>query len=310
MKKEIILLLAVIVALSSYVFMRDTDRTHYELPVLSAIAPKEVDRMEVKHGNDTLLFEKQGEVWTVDIERFPAKQDEVAKMIQAAGGLSLTALVSESESYSRYDLNPEAAQTVTLFNGDTKLRSLSIGKAAPSQGHTFVTVGDDKNVYHALGNLSGQFSTDPTRFIDKGVLSLNPAEVKTIAVTFNGASRTFARATEAAPEGGEAKTVWKDDAGTTFDAAAVEGVIAPLTRLSCDTWLVEKPEATTPMLSLTLTTDGPHTLTFFGESPMKGSSSDKPLAFSLTATTDAAIRTAVDTLMGAPAGTPPASDAP
>lgn len=50
MKKETIILLSVIVALSGYLFMRNTDGTHYTLPVIAAVAAGDVNRMEIRKG--------------------------------------------------------------------------------------------------------------------------------------------------------------------------------------------------------------------------------------------------------------------
>ncbi|BCS95430.1 hypothetical protein DSLASN_10620 [Desulfoluna limicola] len=298
MKKEIIILLAVIVALSGYLFTRNTDGTNYTLPELDSIAAEDVDRMEIKKGPETLLLEKRGEDWTVDTEGFPAKKEAVAKLIQAAGDLSLTALVSETESYGRYDLSPDKATRASLFKGDTLLRTVSIGKAAPSRGHTFVTVGDDKNVYHAQGNVNGQFSTDPERFIDKRVFSFNASDVASLTITQGETPLTLTRATETADTSSAPKTAWKDEDGTPLDSETVDTITTALSNLTCDSWLTETPNGTPLALTLTITTDRPYTLNLFGDPPTQGSTPDKELAFTLSDSSSKTIMAAVKSLLG------------
>ncbi len=298
MKKEIIILLAVIVALSGYLFTRNTDGTNYTLPELETIAADDVDRMEIKKGAETLLLEKRGEDWTVDIEGFPAKKEAVINLLQAAGELSLTALVSETESYGRYDLSPDKATRAFLYKGDTLLRTVSIGKAAPSRGHTFVTVGDDKNVYHAQGSLSGQFSTDPERFIDKQVFSFKASDVGTLTIAQGETPLTLIRSTESSDASSVPQTTWKDQNDNTLEADKVDKLMSALSNLTCDTWLVNKPEGSAPALTLTITTDRPYTLDLFGDSPMQGSTRGKEFAFTLSDSGGATIMTAVKDLLG------------
>lgn len=298
MKKEIIILLAVIVALSGYLFTRNTDGTNYTLPELETIAADDVDRMEIKKGAETLLLEKRGEDWTVDIEGFPAKKEAVTKLLQAAGELTLTALVSETESYGRYDLSPDKATKASLFKGDTLLRNVSIGKAAPSRGHTFVTVGEDKNVYHAQGTFNGQFSTDPERFIDKRVFSFKTSDVGALTIAQGETPLTLIRSTESSDTGNAPQTTWKDQSDNTLETDKVEKLISALSNLTCDAWLVEKPDGSAPALTLTITTDRPYTLDLFGDSPMQGSTSNKAFAFTLSNSSGATIMAAIKDLRG------------
>ncbi|WP_300674334.1 DUF4340 domain-containing protein [Desulfoluna sp.] len=297
MKKETLILLAMILALSAYLFLRNTDGTGYDLPVLRNVATGEVDRMEIKTESDTLLFEKEGEGWIVDIEGFPGKKEEVLKRVQTAAEISLTALVSESESYRRYDLSPDKAKTVQLFQGETLLRTVIMGKAAPSLGHTFVTLSGDKNIYHAKGNFTSQFTTDPEPFIDKSVFSFSPTDVTSLAIKQGDAVKTLTRTPAAAKDDGISSAVWKDADGNTLESDQVDTVITAISHLVCATWLVNKPEETAPVLSLTLTTDRPHTLNLFGNAGGRGTATDKKFEFSLSESKGADIMHAVTSLM-------------
>ncbi|RLB30511.1 MAG: hypothetical protein DRG87_04865 [Deltaproteobacteria bacterium] len=60
-KKEYIILAAVILALSLYLFLRKTDKTHYELPKLSAVPKEDISKIEItKKGTDIILNRRNG----------------------------------------------------------------------------------------------------------------------------------------------------------------------------------------------------------------------------------------------------------
>jgi hypothetical protein len=207
-------------------------------------------------------------------------------------------MVSESESYNRYDLGPDKAKTVQLFKGETLLRSLSMGKAAPSLGHTFVTLSGDKKIYHAKGNFTTQFTTDSEHFIDKTVFSLIPSEVTGLSIKKGETLKTLTRAAASAAEG---DTVWKDENGTVIHSDKVNQLIASASHLACDKWLPEKTDGATPGLSLILTTDRPYTLDLFGESPMQGSATGKGLSFALSMDTSTALSSGITDILSEPA---------
>ena len=73
-------------------------------------------------------------------------------MLNVFESLALTALVSESKDYNRYDLNAEKRITVKAWQQETLKRNFDIGKAAPSFRHTFVKIGDESRVFHASAN--------------------------------------------------------------------------------------------------------------------------------------------------------------
>ena len=108
-KKEYIILIALILALSLYLFLYKSDRTHYELPETRDIARKDISKIELAKTDASILLEKKGDAWHIEPQGYPADADKVDKMLAVIENLTLTALVSESKSYNRYDLNVENA---------------------------------------------------------------------------------------------------------------------------------------------------------------------------------------------------------
>jgi hypothetical protein len=68
------------------------------------------------------------------------------EMLDTLGGLTLTALVSESKNYALYELDDAQKANVKAWQGDQLKRDVDVGKAAPSFRHTFVRLaGDDRD---------------------------------------------------------------------------------------------------------------------------------------------------------------------
>ena len=172
--------------------------------------------------------------------------------------LSLTALVSESKSYSRYDLEPDKAIRVKAWAGEELKRDIQIGKTAPTFQHTFVRVGEAPEVYHAQQNLKTAFDQTADKLRDKTVLAFNLEEVTEIAITKEG-KQTVIRKSEiappptapaAAPAGGAppadaaavkpAEVQWLTDQGKPADLSKMNRLLSSLSRLSCESYLEGK----------------------------------------------------------------------
>ncbi len=171
-KREYVILFFIIAALSLYLFMKKTDKTHYSLPEVPSISKEEITRVNIKKGDSEILLQQEGDSWLVLPQKYPAAANEVDKMVETLADLSLTALVSESKNYLIYELDEEKKISVQAFQGDDLVRSLDIGKSAPSRGHTFVKLADDDRVYHAAENFRDRFDKDIAALRDKQVLKI------------------------------------------------------------------------------------------------------------------------------------------
>ncbi|PIE63576.1 MAG: hypothetical protein CSA26_12330, partial [Desulfobacterales bacterium] len=161
MKKEYIILGIFIIAAGLYIFFRQDNQVHYTLPTIEPVAAKEIDRITIT-GKDKdhtpVTLKKTGDVWTVGDQEFPADPIAVTNILDQLEQFRLLALVSEKKNLDRYELSPGAGISVTAWTKDQKIRSLTIGKAAPSFNHTFVMLENTPPIYQARGNLRPVFS--------------------------------------------------------------------------------------------------------------------------------------------------------
>jgi len=130
-KIEYIVLAAIIVCLSLYLVFQKSDEVGYSLPDISDIHKKDISKLEINiPSEETLVLNKDDNKWMIASRNYPADQGKVESMIDVIDELTLTALVSESENYSRYDLGDDKKINVNAWAKDTLIRSFDIGKAA------------------------------------------------------------------------------------------------------------------------------------------------------------------------------------
>lgn len=273
-KKEFLILGLVIIGLAAYLGVRKTDRTHYELPVLSPVKEADITSLELTKGKDTIELTKDDDRWLIQPEKFPADKTKIDAMLKTIQNLSITALVSESGSEGRYELDPEKRIAVVAEKDDKPVRAFDIGKPAPSGRHTFVKLPDDNRVYHAGENFRNAFDQTRDQLRDKVVLAVNRDQVKGIDITDKSGTsllslklepETPAPASESAAEAktdkpadaAPPKMVWKDASGKAASDADINNLFNNLSRLQCQSFISDKTKAEfkNPLYTVTLSGD-------------------------------------------------------
>ena len=250
-KKEYAILSVVIIALGLYLFFRNTDRTTYTLPELPAVKTQDLTKIEIGKGDQTVVLTRRDEDWFVAPGDYPADVNSVNRMLSALADLKVTALVSETRNYARYELDPPQQIRVTAYQGDKTMRTLQIGKAAETLRHTHIRLAADPNVYHAQGNFRQDFDQSVESLRDKTILAF-----KTDAITefsIDTGDRNVALKKTDAPQPPEDKTTaseadpgkasdtaWVTADGQAVANAAVERFLASLSRLQCRAYLSDR----------------------------------------------------------------------
>ncbi len=284
LKKEYIFIALVIVLLVGYLSVRETDRTEYRLPTFAKIAVSDITRIEIARPEGTVVLDKKDTKWQIQPLAYSADSGKVNTILEDLEKLSLTALVSESKSWSRYDLEPDKAIRVKAWAGEDLKRDIQIGKTAPTFQHTFVRVGDAPEVYHAQQNLKTAFDQTADKLRDKTVLAFNLEEVTEIVITKEG-KQTVIRKSEIAPppaapapataEGASpadaavkpAEILWLTDQGKPADLSKMNRLLSTLSRLSCESYLEGKniSDLSNPISSIVIKGKKDYTLTLYAK---------------------------------------------
>jgi hypothetical protein len=321
-KKEYIILGLLIIGLSVYLWVRKTDRTLYTLPVLPEVLKNEISKIEISKNATSFVLSKKDNKWYIEPQGYPADENKVEAMLAVLADLKLTALISESKNYARYDLDEEKGIRVKAWQGDQLKRDIDIGKAASSFRHTFVKLAGDDRVFHARDNFRGKFDQNIDNLREKTILSFKASDIQEILVTDHQKSLDFIRkqlADEKAASPGDnaesasapaAKTIWQSADGKTAEESGLKRLLASLSNLHCDKFIDDrnKSDFTDPLVSIQLKDTQEYSLLIFAkvkeedtDYPAISSGSDYPFYLSKS-TAERLMKTPADLLKETEAG--------
>ena len=278
-KKEYLILLLIIVVLSAYLSLRKKDRTLYELPILPGISKKDISKIEITKGKTSIVLNKKDDQWVIGSQQYPADKNKVNEMLDAGEKLTLTALVSESKDYIRYDLTDEKKINVKAWQADTLKRNFDVGKAASSFRHTFVKLADDHRVFHARENFRNKFDQSVDNLREKTVLSVQVADIAQIHITKEEQSLTLNRTPvaeadkpqeadqAAASPSPTIKAEWQTADGIMADKPGLNRLLSSLTNLRCDKFIEDrkKEDFTAPLFHVQLKGAKDYNLSIFAK---------------------------------------------
>lgn len=270
LKKETMVLLALIGVLSAYLMLRDQNRSHYQLPVQPEIKRGDFNKIEITSAKGKVILEKKDNQWHIVPQGFPVEKNAIDRMLDALQRITLTALISEAKDYRRYELEEAQRIGVKAWADGNRVRELEVGKTVSSLRQTFLMLSGDDRVYQARGNFQASFAKSVDELRDKLVLSFDPADIQTLTVERKGRSLTVQRK-EVVPAGGREKpaeqtnektepqahikrTQWETPDGRQADPAKVRDLLASLSSLRCNGYLTAKSsdDLQHPVYSVTL----------------------------------------------------------
>ena len=264
MKKELLILGAVIVGLVAYLVFHSEQKSHYTLPDLPRVAVEDVTTLAIEKNGKTINLIRTNGQWTVSDKHYPADTDTVKKLLDVVENLRVSALVSQSRDLTRYDLTPEQGIKVTAQKGDAVVRSFELGKTAPTNRHTFVSLAGHEGVYHAVGDFRQDFDRDVEGFRSKKVFGFDRESLTSLVVEKGDVKRTLVGGQPDDKDKAQAKdeakdqSTWKAEDGNAVDAGKVDALVADLMHLDCASYTdgqTDKPDAgETPILRIRLTT--------------------------------------------------------
>ncbi len=290
--KEYLALFLIIAGLGGYLYFRHTDQVNYRMPKLDAVDSKNISRIVIVSRGNSITLNRKDSVWLMEPGSLAADTAKVEKILNRISGLQLTDLVSESRSYSRYEMDEMNRISVSAYEGATMVRRFDIGKTAPSSRHTFVMVQGDANVYQARDSFRDDFTSDASALRDRKVLSFAPDGIRRVTIAKTGSQAvTITRQDEPAnPAGTDEKqpapvTRWTDGTGREIPANDVISLVTSLSTLECGQYMDdrEKDKMGTPEVTITMSGAKDYTLSLF---PKDGNripaiSSGSPSVFTL-----------------------------
>jgi len=304
LKKEYFILTAILVALILYLALHQSNRTHYQLPELSEVSGKHISKLEITTAGNSIIFNQKDDTWNIEPKGYRADSTKIKNILNVIEKLKLTALVSESKNYIRYDLSNDKNIHVKAWQGKNLLREFDIGKTAPTYKHTFVKLPNDPNVYHARGDFRRNFDRSVDDFRDKTVLSYTQNTIQGIKLAHEEKTISLSRkeipeslpekkdetAAKASKEA-KTKTVWEDTKGHEVAPSKVGSLLSFLNSLECERFLddLKKEDLKNPIYTVTLKGEKEYSLLVFAKNDKNAKnysaiSSDNESPFSLSDT--------------------------
>ena len=308
MKKEYLILIALILLFSAYLFLHKENKDHYTLPEINKIDTSQLTGLVLEKKEGPLLFTRKDKQWVLTDKAYPADQASVDGMLDALKTLKLSALVSEKQDLKRYELDDEHRILIKALKGEDPVFEFTLGKTAPTQNHTFVMLKEDKNIYHAGGNLKSHFDKTVEDFRDKKVLEFKEASLKRILLEKDGKSKTLVPREEKKEEKEDKEktaVAWTPEDGTPIDHQAVSALLSTLSFLKCqqypDSPAKAELEKNKPFCKIILENETRLELMLFKgdqEEQVYGISSMNGYAFELSRFSGKEIFSNIDKLMG------------
>jgi hypothetical protein len=268
LKVEYIVLGAIIVGIALFLILRTGNRVQYELPEIAEVDSESISRIAIEGPEETIELERSGDGWSILPQGYPADGAKIDEMATSIADLTLTAMVSESQRYSRYDLDDSSRLRITAYDGGgTSLRTIDVGKQGSSRRSSFVLVPGDKRVFTTSKDLRNVFDKEVDKLRDMVVMSFDTSQITEISG--RRGSEALVLTKSETEEDGEARTEWKTPDGVVWETEAVDRVLRSLSNLRCSEYLGEGDTVDPETLSLTLKGEKGYTLSLHGERDTK-----------------------------------------
>ena len=251
-RKEYLILVALILVLSLYLILHERDKSHYRLPEFPKLMQKEISKVEISKQDTTIVLNRKDNSWQIMPQEYPADANQVESMLDVIEKLSLTALVSESKDYKRYQLEEDDKLIVKAWSGDTLRREFEIGKAATTFQHTFVKLSDDYRVYQARGKFRNKFDLSVDNLRDKTVLAYDAEDIEEMRLSKGEQSLVFTRRqvpdeiTSSEEEKSQSsqdpaeEATWQTTDGKRADESQLNRLLTTLSKLRCEKYLDDR----------------------------------------------------------------------
>ena len=258
LKKEYIILAVLLVGLVVYLIF-NANRSgdiNYKLPKLTKIGSKEIDKIEITRGGNTitLAFDKKTDTWRIMPQEYPADKTAMDNMLKQIDDLQLSELISDKKIYDKYNLDQDNKINVLAMQGDKTLRNFDVGKVTDVSSHTFVKLADNPNVYTVKSNIRSTFEKTADDMRDKVVLNVNKDSVQEIDITYKGENivlkkKVLPKEKETDPE----KTEWQiEGSDKKVKQTEIDDIFNGAVNLVCDSYIPEdqKVDFTDPYFTI------------------------------------------------------------
>lgn len=142
----------------------------------------EGDRIVIETADSEITLERSSSGWVVGSGQFPANEERVNAILDQLSGIGSLEIVSQRENYGQYELGEDSALRVAVFQEDTTVRELLIGKTSSVGRKAYARTPDRGAVFLVDSGLRRSLDTSVADLREKTVVSLTEEEVERIVL--------------------------------------------------------------------------------------------------------------------------------
>lgn len=301
-KKEYMILLAIIIVLAVYLILSGgKNKMSYRPPELEKIPDETINMIEITRTEMDIMLNREDEIWKIMPQAYPADPVKVKDILEVIQDLTLTELAAEKKDYQRYELDNETKISVRAYESDRLAREFDLGKTSPTYKHTFVRLREDSRVFYARGSFRSKFELEIDDLRDKSVLTFDKNAVTEINITKEGKTLTFAKRVlpvetkpaedkeEVQPPQVSEEEAWVMPSGERGKKSEIDSIVSQMADLRCDEFIEDKSKEDFKGSVCTVTIKGAneYTLRIFPKEDKEDGkypaiSSENPYAFLLS----------------------------
>ncbi len=211
------------------------------------------DTIVITHGADSVTLALKDGSWVVGDAQYPADAStaqRIAASIEAIKVLDTVAKTGDDAVLARYGLDAANAITIKALKGGKELRTILVGKDAPTASQTYVTLQGGRDIYLASGTLRATFGVNVDELRSKVVYSVKYDDISKITVNSpagswtlekTGSPAAWALASDENQRSAEAvsRTATAKSSAISIDPDKAAAWIKSLAELTADSWLAD-----------------------------------------------------------------------
>ena len=149
------------------------------------------DEIYIKGKDLTLNMVRKENTWYLNEQAYPGDPELIGSLERKARDFKLLDLVSDNGYYDKYDLTEEKGVSVIVKGKGKLLRKMLIGKAGSTNSHSYMKIGDRKEVYLASGIMKSDFIRPVDDLRNKVIFNVKSQDIKSFSINYGGKNFDF-----------------------------------------------------------------------------------------------------------------------
>jgi len=186
MNRKILVSLVIVVALGVALYLKNRKTVPVHDQLIKKLDKVADEIVIVKPDKTNLKIVQDGEKWLINQEAFPGDKNKIDGLIKKIKDLDVVDIVSKKAFYTKYDLSPDKAIDVKLFEQGNLIREVVFGKKSSTNRHTYVRIDNRPEVFLVSGTFDNDFNKTVEDLRDKDIFKVEKDSINAFEVAYRG----------------------------------------------------------------------------------------------------------------------------